>query len=86
MHRHARAVLELARDLVTEHGPAGRAAELLDVGAAEAAGAHAHEQAGAGRLGQVGELRQPVRVENDRAHRPIVGGARGRLSRASRAG
>ena len=46
----ARAVLELARDLVTEHAAGGGAAELLDVRAAQPAGAHAHEQPGPGRL------------------------------------
>ena len=71
--------LEHARDLVPEHRAGGRAAELLDVGAAQTAGEYADELAGACRLGQLGELGQPVRVEDDRAHRRIVGGARGRL-------
>ena len=77
-HRHARTVLELARDFVTEHRARRGAAELLDVRAAEATRLHTHEQPRAGRLRDVGQLRQAVGVENDRAHRPIVGGARGR--------
>ena len=81
---HARAVLELARDLVPEHGARSGAAELLDVRAAQPAGADAHEQPGPGRLRQLGELWEPVVVEDDRAHRRIVGGARGRTRFRSR--
>ena len=54
----ARAVLELAGDLVPEHGARRGAAELLDVRAAETARAHAHEQrpapAGSGRSASSG--------------------------------
>ncbi len=74
--------LELARDLMTEHGPGCGAPELLDVGAAKAAGTDANEHARSGRLRQVGELGLPAGVEYDRAHRRIVGGARGRFVRA----
>ena len=80
-HRDALAALELARDLVAEHGAGSGAPELLHVGAAETARHDADERAGSGRLRQVGELGQPVGVEDDRAHRPIVGGTRGRLAR-----
>ena|SRR5471030_958242 len=90
MHdRDARPVLELACDLVPEHRSGRRAAELLHVGATEPTGTHTHEQTGARGLRQIGELREPVRVENYRAHRPIVG-RRARFSvetlPASRAG
>jgi hypothetical protein len=74
--RDAGAVLEHACDLVPEYRARRAATELLDVRAAEPARAHAHEQAVATWLRQLGELREPVRVENDRAHRPIVGTAR----------
>ena len=73
-HRHARTVLELARDFVTEHRARGGAAQLFDVRAAEATRLHANEQPRAGRLRDVRQLRQTIGVENDRAHRPIVGG------------
>ena len=46
-HRHTRTVLQLTRDLVTEHGAALGPTELLNVGAAKTAGSHANEQAGA---------------------------------------
>jgi hypothetical protein len=45
-----RAVLNSPRP-VAEHGARRRAAELLDIGAAETARLHADEQPGAGRLG-----------------------------------
>jgi hypothetical protein len=54
------AVLELPGDLMPEHRPGGRAAELLHVRAAEPTRPHAHEQTGAVRLGQVDELGTPV--------------------------
>ena len=76
-HGDAGAVLELAHDLMAEHGARRGPPELLDVGAAQTAGTNAHERAWSGRLRQFGELGQPVVVENDRAHRRIVGGARG---------
>ena len=79
-HRDARAVVEDAVELVAEHEPGGGPAELLDVRAAQAAGADVHELARSGRLGELGELGKPVGVEDDRAHRRIVGGARGRDS------
>ena len=69
---------ELTLDLVPEDGAWYRAAELLDVRAAEPAGADDNELPWAVGLGQIGKLRQPIRVEDDRAHRRIVGGARGR--------
>jgi len=53
------AVLELPGDLMPEHRPGGRAAQLLHVGAAKPAGPHAHEETGAVRLGQVDELGTP---------------------------
>ena len=68
--RDTRAVLELAHDLVAEHGARRRAAET--------ACPHADEKPGAGRLRDVRQLRQTIGVENDRAHRRIVGGARSR--------
>ena len=37
--------------LVAEHRPAGRPPDLLDIGAAQAAGEHVDRLAGAGRLG-----------------------------------
>ena len=65
--------VELRRHLVTEHRPRGRGADLLDVGAAQPAGEHPDERAVPVRLGHVGEPRLPRLVENDRAHRGIVG-------------
>ena len=78
-HRDPLAALQLACHLVAEHRAGRGAPELLDVGAAETARADADERAGGGRLRQIGELGQPVGVKNDRAHRRIVGGARGRF-------
>ncbi len=52
-------------DLVAEHGSRRRAPELLDVGAAEPAGEHAH------RVVRRGHIREPglsVSVEHDCAH------------------
>jgi len=71
--RHAVAVLQHARDLVPQHGAPHRTTELRDVGATEAARKHADQQAGARRLRQVDELREPVGIEYDRTHRRIVG-------------
>jgi hypothetical protein len=63
----------LPHRLVAQHH---RRARVLvpghQVAAAQAARAHAHELAGAVRLGDVGQLGQPVVVEHDRAHGPIV--------------
>ena len=75
--RDARSVLELTDDLVTEHAPGS---ERPSFSTSEPQRPHARTRTsapGAGRLRQIGELGQPVGVENDRAHRPIVGGARG---------
>ena len=76
-HGDTGAVLELAHDLVAEHRARRSMPELLDVGSTQAARANAYERAGSGRLRKVGELGEPVVVENDRAHRRIVGGTRG---------
>jgi hypothetical protein len=76
-HGYTGTVLELAHDLMAEHGAHWGSPELLDVRAAQAAGTNANERAWSGRLGQLGELWEPVVVENDRAHRRIVGGTRG---------
>ena len=76
-HGYTGTVLELADDLMAEHGPRRGPPELFDVRAAQAAGTNANERARSGRLRQFGELGEPVVVENDRAHRRIVGGTRG---------
>ena len=50
-----RAVVELAGDLVPQHRSRRATAELLDVGPAQPARTDADAQAGAARLGDVGE-------------------------------
>ena len=50
----------LADDLVPEHGSVGGASDLLDVGAAQPAGEHAHELARPVRLGYVRKGRLSV--------------------------
>jgi hypothetical protein len=65
----ALAGFEDALDLVPEDD-AGGMPELLDIGAAKAARADMDEDAVALRLRELGELREPIRVEDDRAHRP----------------
>jgi len=63
MHdRDARAVLEPAFHLVTEHRPARGCADLLDVGAAQAARLDTHEETRPRRDGNISELGQPVGV------------------------
>lgn len=62
------AVLELPLDLVPEHGSGRSSTELLDVGPAQPAGAHADEQPRPPRLGQGHDLRKTGVVEGDRAH------------------
>jgi hypothetical protein len=52
----------LGDDLVAEHGSAVAGPQLLEVGAAEPAGEHAHDLAGPLGLGQLDELRAPVGV------------------------
>ena len=74
-------VLELARDLVPEHRSLRRAPELLDVGPAQPAGAHAHEQTGTIRLRDVPQLRFALPVEDDCPHGRILGRKRGRGDR-----
>ena len=58
-HGDAGTVLELAHDLMAEHGARRGAPELLDVGTAQAAGTNADERAWSGRLRQFGELGSP---------------------------
>ena len=65
--------VELRDDLVAEHRPRGRGADLLDVGAAQPAGEHADERAVPSGSGTSASRRLPRLVENDRAHRGIVG-------------
>ena len=67
--RDATAV-DLGDDLVAEHLARVLRRQLLDVRAAEAAGENGE---GVLRLGHVDELRPPLLVEYDRAHRGIVG-------------
>ena len=67
------AAADLGDDLVPEHRPGRRAAELLDVRPAEAAGHDAGERPGPLRLGDVREPRLPLLVEYDGAHASIVG-------------
>ncbi len=72
--RHPAAVGGLGDHLVPEHSACVLGAQLLDVGAAEPAGEHADDVP----LGLV-DLREPRparRVEDDCAHRRIVGRAR----------
>ena len=78
--------LGVLRDhLMAEHGARCGAAELLHVGPAEPAGAHAHERPGALRLRHLRERRLPGAVESDRAHGGIVG-ARNAVTAAGVAG
>ena len=67
--RDAVAFPVLGDDLVPEDGAGSRAADLLDVRPAEAAGAHGHELAVPVGLGPVGDLRLPRLVQHHRSHR-----------------
>ena len=62
--------VRLGHDLVAEHRPLGRAADLLDIAPAEAAGEHTDDIAPFG-LGKLRLLRIPGRVENDCPHRGV---------------
>jgi hypothetical protein len=63
----------LAHDFVPEHGPRRSDADLLHVGPAEPAREHAHTLALSLRLGMVDEPRLARFVEDDGAHRAILG-------------
>ena len=67
--RDAGAVGPLRDDLVPQHRSGRRAAELLDVGAAQPAREHAQRTVGRGRIREPGVS---VCVEHDRAHGRIV--------------
>ena len=67
--RDAVAFPVLGDDLVPENGAGSRAADLLDVRPAEAAGAHGHERAVPVGLGPVGDLRLPRLIQHHRSHR-----------------
>ena len=69
---HARAVGELALELVAEDRSGGRPPELLDVRPAEPARTNPHQLARPRRLGRVGELRLAVTAQNHCAHPGIV--------------
>ena len=67
--RDAAPVLALGDHLVPEHGAGRGAPELLHVGPAQPARAHADELPVAFRLRDVGRVRLPGGVEDDRFHR-----------------
>ena len=71
--RHAAAVVELRDHLVAEHRSGVRWVELLDVGAAQPAGDHAHERPRSPGLGDVLERRSSPRSDDDGAHRRSLG-------------
>ena len=62
--------VRLGHDLVPEHRPFRRAADLLDIAPAEAACEHA-EDIGPYGLGKLRLLRIPGRVEDDCPHRGV---------------
>jgi hypothetical protein len=62
--------VRFGHDLMAEHRPFGRAADLLDITPAEAACEHA-DDIGPFRLGKLRLLRIPGRVEDDCPHRGV---------------
>ncbi len=80
------AAVDLGDDLVPEHRSRRRAAELLDVRPAEAAGEHAGERSRAFGVGDLREPRLPLLVQYDGAHGSIVGRWRSSSTAAARCG
>src|SRR5262249_59033222 len=69
------AIVRSGPDLVAEHRPRGRRAELLDVRAAQAARLDGQDLTRADGLADFGQCGQSRVIEDDRPHGGIVGGA-----------